>query len=452
MSKPMTAAQWRAQMTKWNVPVEYWPGYDGRGRPARTGQFEDVNGLIVHHTADTNPGDDPYLKFLFEGGRSDLPAPLCHAAGKKDGTIVLGATGRANHAGKGSSTILATVINENYGTGELRPGRSNTDGNARFYGIELCYRGVDGHKPASVQYASAVRFAAAICDGHRWTAKSVIGHREWTTAKIDPGYINMADFRRDVQALLDAGPGTKPAPTPVDHVTAFWTATWNVLGANHRTWHGTRGQAVCDQAAALGVSILATQEVNLGYQAADLKAALSGPFLHAPSRANNDVFYDSAKYDERSATEVALTAFQGRKAHVLEMTRKATGQRFTFVNTHLPSNNPAERESAGRSLAALVRDIKGPVIVTGDLNNTKPYAGSPRDALQGVGVRFMRDQVKNVTNADYNTHNDLKNPPPREGQWLDDIGTRDARITHARLVVTKPGASDHYPLVARIEI
>lgn len=244
MSKPMTAAQWQAQMKKWSVPVEYWTGWHGRGRPASTGSFSNINGVIIHHTASTDKGTDSYLKFLFQTGRSDLPAPLCHTAGKADGTIVMGATGRANHAGKGSSTVLSKVIAEDY-SGELKPGADNTDGNARFYGIEMCYRGVEGYKPTTAAYNSAVRWAAAICDFHDWSAKSVIGHREWTRSKIDPGYINMADFRTAVQALLDAGADSAPTPEPEpqpEPATDSMNPASYFMGANgaHVTWLGQR--------------------------------------------------------------------------------------------------------------------------------------------------------------------------------------------------------------------
>lgn len=202
MARPLTADQTLAAMRKFNVPVQLWPGWNGRGRP---GSFSNVNGVIIHHTASTDPGTNNYLKFLFENGRSDLPAPLCHSAGKADGTIVLGATGRANHAGKGSSLTLNKVINENGGGGEFRPGPDDIDGNARYYGIEICYRGVDGHRPTAAQVESAARWAAALCWAHGWSAMAVIGHREHTRTKIDPGYIEMGQFRNRVQELLNAG-------------------------------------------------------------------------------------------------------------------------------------------------------------------------------------------------------------------------------------------------------
>jgi hypothetical protein len=172
---------------------------------------------MIHHTgSDKGQGDD-YLKFLFVNGDPgrNLPGPLCHVSTDMDGDLWLGATGRANHAGKGSSTTLAHVMAEGYnGYGaELKPGPDNVDGNAVYYGNEVRY---DGGQPMTAkQYAAATRWAAAVCDFHGWSALSIIGHREHTRRKSDPGNCPMNKFRADVAALLKAGPpGAKPATPP----------------------------------------------------------------------------------------------------------------------------------------------------------------------------------------------------------------------------------------------
>jgi hypothetical protein len=209
----MNAAEWRTALTLWQVPVKYYPGWDGRGRP---GDFDSINGVVIHHTgSDAGQGDD-YLKFLFVDGRASegIPGPLCQSAADMDGDLWMGAIGRANHAGRGSSRTLNYVISEDYRgfSAEIAPGEDNTDGNAHFYGCEVRY---DGGQPMTAkQYTAAVRWAAAICDHYGWTALSVIGHREWTSRKNDPGHCPMYKFRADVAALLKAGP-PKPTPTPV---------------------------------------------------------------------------------------------------------------------------------------------------------------------------------------------------------------------------------------------
>lgn len=211
MARPMTAAEMRAAMKKWNVQYREFPNWSTRTRP---GPFVDVRGVVIHHTGSDSQSDG-YLKWLFTEGRASegIPAPLANVSTDMDGDVWVGAIGRANHAGKGSSRTLGHVTAEDYSgyRTELAPGPDDTDGNAHFYGNEVRYDG--GQQMTSKQYASAVRWAAAICDHYGWSALSVIGHREWTARKNDPGKCLMNQFRSDVAALLKAGP--KPAVTDV---------------------------------------------------------------------------------------------------------------------------------------------------------------------------------------------------------------------------------------------
>lgn len=213
MARPMTKAEWAAAMKKWAVPVKWYPGWDTRGRP---GAFSSVNGIIIHHTGSDSQSDG-YLDFLFKSGRASegIPGPLCHVSTDMDGDVHVGAIGRANHAGRGSGTVLNHVVAEDYKgyqSPELKPGADNTDGNAHFYGNEVRYDG--GQQMTVKQFASAVRWAAAVCDHYAWSALSIIGHREWSRRKPDPGMCSMYTFRSAVAALLKAGPVVKK-PTPV---------------------------------------------------------------------------------------------------------------------------------------------------------------------------------------------------------------------------------------------
>lgn len=221
----MTAAEHRAACKKWGVQYREFSGWTTRKRP---GAFTDIRGIIIHHTG-SDAQSDSYLDWIFTEGRASegIPAPLCHVSTDMDGDVWLGAIGRANHAGKGSSSTLAKVTTEDYNgfAAEITAGLDNTDGNAHFYGNEVRY---DGDQPMiAKQYASAVRWAAAICDHYGWSAMSVIGHREWSRRKPDPGKCPMNKFRADVAALLRAGPGgvkpttpSKPAnTTPEDDVS-----------------------------------------------------------------------------------------------------------------------------------------------------------------------------------------------------------------------------------------
>lgn len=204
MARPMTADQTVAALRKWGVRFREYPGWRTRGRP---GGFADVRGLMIHHTGSNSQSND-YLHFLFVRGRPEdgIPGPLCHAATDMDGDLHLGAVGRANHAGRGSAATLNRVTAQNYSgySRELVPGADGVDGNAHYYGNEVRYDGARAMTAA--QYRTAVRHAAAICDFHGWTALSVIGHREHTRRKADPGRCPMNRFRTDLAAVLRAGP------------------------------------------------------------------------------------------------------------------------------------------------------------------------------------------------------------------------------------------------------
>lgn len=227
MSAPMTPAQWKKQLKKFGVKTVYLEGWETRGRPPIHGPFSDVHGIVIHHTGGQVKTGDAYSKFLFITGRSDLPAPLCHAEGRWNGTIVMGAARRANHAGPGNPNTLAQVKAETTPYDhEIRPNSSNdVDGNRNFYGIEIDY-GASYDGPTPAQYDAAVAWAAAICDFHGWTGASCIGHREWTYIKTDPARIRMYQFRQDVNALIEKvnNGNSTPIPPPEPPVTTVYPA------------------------------------------------------------------------------------------------------------------------------------------------------------------------------------------------------------------------------------
>lgn len=162
-----------------------------------------VNGVMIHHTVSS--GTDHSVALCYNG-HSALPGPLCHTVGAKDGTLYMVGHGRANHAGKGDRAVLDAVIAER----PLPPDRvANTDGNSRFYGIELINLG-NGKDPwPAEQVEAAAQWAAALCRAHGWSERSVIAHKEWQPGKIDPTF-DMGTFRARVKQLLSNSPGKPP--------------------------------------------------------------------------------------------------------------------------------------------------------------------------------------------------------------------------------------------------
>lgn len=174
------------------------PLWDSHHRP---GEWGPVHGIMIHHTGDDAP-DDADFRVLWNG-RSDLAGPLCHWGMGDTGIVWHVGNGRASHAGIGSGAVLSAVISEKYGK-YLQPGPDNTDGNPHFYGQETMYSGA--RTMSADAYRATIRVCAAVCEFHGWSGKSVIGHKEWTSRKPDPGRIDMADLRADVNLALAMGP------------------------------------------------------------------------------------------------------------------------------------------------------------------------------------------------------------------------------------------------------
>lgn len=212
MATPMTASQLKKQLDKWKVPYKEYKDWSTHHRPASTGNWGPVNGFMVHHTG----SDSTDQRELLYNGTSALPGPLCQFGLAQDGTVWLIGWGRANHAGSGDPDVLNAVINENYDKYPPTDNESSVDGNARFYGVEIWYSG--SHAMSDKQYATLRKLAAAICDFHTWSEKSVIGHGEWgSPGKWDPGIssgkmMDMAKVRADIKSTI--GGSTEAPPKP----------------------------------------------------------------------------------------------------------------------------------------------------------------------------------------------------------------------------------------------
>lgn len=227
MATPMSASTFVSVLKREGVKVsERYSGWRTHERDDETGRsFGPVNGVLIHHTA----GRDS--RSLCYNGRSDLPGPLCHTHLAKDGAATMMSAGRANHAGPVARNAHNAVVNES--SSHPRPSRSSgtVDGNDHYYGIEIENLG-NGRDPyPNVQYDAAVRWAAAICRHHGWSADSVVGHKETSVeGKVDPSF-DMSEFRRDVAARLKVGAGSGGNPNSNEELDmdakAVKDAVWN---------------------------------------------------------------------------------------------------------------------------------------------------------------------------------------------------------------------------------
>lgn len=201
MATPMTADEFVAALKAEGVRVTEHAGWRDHNRDGHGG-WGPMSGVVIHHTGGVQPTDGE----IVWAGRSDLPGPLAHSYLAKGGVVTMTANGRANHAGGGSPVVYTAVVNESYDSvppaTRYHEGSSGAvDGNAHFYGLEISNLG-NGRDPyPDAQYDQAVRWAAAICRFHRWSAKSVIGHKEWSDQKDDPSF-DMIKFRTAVKVRL----------------------------------------------------------------------------------------------------------------------------------------------------------------------------------------------------------------------------------------------------------
>lgn len=223
MATPLTADRLVQVLKAEGVTVRERTGWRTHNRNHK-GSFGPVNGITIHHTA----GRDSLS--LCWSGTADLPGPLCHTHLAKDGIATMVGHGRANHAGNFAQNAHEAVVKES--ASHPRPDSIElVDGNRHYYGIEIENLG-DGRDPyPAAQYQAAVRWTAAICRAHGWSANSVIGHKEGTRRKIDPSF-DMDTFRDAVDARLAHDPGWNPGDEE-DPMAGFtkqdiYDAVWEV--------------------------------------------------------------------------------------------------------------------------------------------------------------------------------------------------------------------------------
>ncbi|MDX3324745.1 N-acetylmuramoyl-L-alanine amidase [Streptomyces sp. ME02-6979-3A] len=232
MATPLSAAAVLAALRAEGVRVVEVGSWRTHNRNHK-GAWGGVKGSIVHHTVTKGTAS---TVALCRDGHSTLPGPLCHGVIAKDGQVHMVGWGRANHAGGGDPTVLSQVTAESYGTRPSTPTKGNSngvDGNAHFYGWE-CENLGDGKDPwPAAQYDAIVRVQAALCRAHGWSAKSVIGHLEWSSDKVDPRGFSMVDLRADVAERLEHpaswSPGGKDANTESEEDTDMTPAQEKLL-------------------------------------------------------------------------------------------------------------------------------------------------------------------------------------------------------------------------------
>ncbi|MEW2300065.1 peptidoglycan-binding protein [Streptomyces sp. NPDC006655] len=201
MAKPLSADQFLAVLKRSGVRVVEHGNWRTHNRNHK-GAWGPIHGVMIHHTGpySTEAG----MVELCRTGYTSLPGPLCHGVIDRSGTVHLVGYGRANHAGSGDDDVLKAVIAEK----PLPPDdEANTDGNPHFYGFECINTGGEQAWPQA-QLDAMHSVSAALCQAHGWSARSVIGHKEWQPGKPDPAGISMDDFRTAVAKHLSGKPAS----------------------------------------------------------------------------------------------------------------------------------------------------------------------------------------------------------------------------------------------------
>jgi Putative peptidoglycan binding domain/N-acetylmuramoyl-L-alanine amidase len=176
------------------LKVAEQPGWRTRG----LGDVGRTRGVICHHTAGGKTGVMPSLGVI-TNGRPGLRGPLAQLGLGRDGTYFVVAAGFAQHAGPGVWQGIRS-------------------GNTSFIGIEAENTGLSDDPWPDVQMDAYRRGVAAILARIGAGAEMCCGHKEFALPlgrKPDPSF-DMADFRRDVAAILRGEGETRPIIPPAE--------------------------------------------------------------------------------------------------------------------------------------------------------------------------------------------------------------------------------------------
>jgi hypothetical protein len=324
-TRPPTPDELVALLKKWKIQyVEYgdWRNWtrEGLGRP-----WGPITMTIVHSFG-SDISDENSMAYLRKGDAArGLPGPLSPFGIDDFGIVYLIGSGRSNHAGPSDVDSVALF---RAGKGPLdrdvRPDVSGTAASGtttiadESWGTEMTY----GTTPTAKQREAIIRLQAALCDWHDWDAGHIGGHRELTTNRSDPVGFTMHSIRREVAAMLQAGPPAggeelvateaemnKIADLTVSKLMSLMVSSGGLEASMQGWWTqaNIKAQAARDQSIANGKQIAAlagtvAAQGELLKQVSAGAATIDYAKVEAAAKAGTD-----AAFDERVATAIANT-------------------------------------------------------------------------------------------------------------------------------------------------
>ena len=177
-------------------------GWQNRGRPASTGNFDPKGASTTHHSgAFTSPSNPNAGLSTLITGRSDLPGPLCQVATDYNGVVYVIAAGRANHAGRiGKAGVVGMPV--------------GGDGNEHALGNEVM---TDGRQSMPKAQQEATAKVAAVF-ANRNARNSTWAHRHEdisASGKWDLGQWTTPELRRRVSIAQNQLADRKELPLRV---------------------------------------------------------------------------------------------------------------------------------------------------------------------------------------------------------------------------------------------
>lgn len=202
-------------------------------------------GVMVHHTAMSSP-----LSVRAAQIANRFNGPLCNFIVRKVRQVDLVCDGYAYDSGMGNAVVLNEVKQGIFPGGNAKARgllNNDTNGNQWFIDIEVDHVG-DGSAIAPASYYALIDLLVSICLVYGFTDKQVIGHKEWTSRKVDPNWADdeheMTRIRQDVASrlssrLLITVPPQPPAPK--EEVHGVFVLSPPTVTVDQMTQFGARG-------------------------------------------------------------------------------------------------------------------------------------------------------------------------------------------------------------------